>query len=165
MAEYIGNEFTYLLPGEMIVTVESLKISTILGSCVSVCLFDQANRIAGMNHYLLPYNKENDLVHFRYGNESLDYMLIQMLKMGANMHQMVASVYGGSSMFQDTLHSYNIGEKNIEIAVRFLKEKGLSIKHSETGGTVGRKIVFDTNTGVISSSFLQSQGNKTNIYR
>lgn len=154
MTEYIGNEFTFLLPGELIVTGECLKISTILGSCVSVCLFDEVHRIAGMNHYLLPVNNQKDSSHFRYGNESLEYMLNQMLGMGASLSHLKASLFGGSAMFQKTFYSYNVGQQNIDVARQFLDTKGISIKQTETGGTLGRKIVFDTNTGAISSLIL-----------
>ena len=40
-------------PGEWAVENER-PISTLLGSCVAVCLYDPAYRIAGMNHFMLP---------------------------------------------------------------------------------------------------------------
>jgi chemotaxis protein CheD len=151
MAEFIGNEYTYLFPGELIVTAEYLKICTILGSCVSVCLLDQVNRIAGMNHFLLPFNKNNNTQHFKYGNESLDYMLTHMLDMGANKKNITASIFGGSSMFGDIILSYNIGQQNIELANTFIKEHGFFVRLVETGGSLGRKVVFDTSSGIINS--------------
>jgi chemotaxis protein CheD len=154
VVEYIGNEFTYLLPGELIVTGDALKISTILGSCVAVCFFDRDRRIAGMNHYMLPINKNDDPNRFRYGDTSLEYMLNQMLKIGAQKNKILARVYGGSSMFMNTGPSFNIGELNVEVAMKFLKDTDIPIKSIETGGKTGRKIVFDTSAGVISSNFL-----------
>jgi chemotaxis protein CheD len=159
MAEYIGNEFTYLFPGELIVTREALKLSTILGSCVSVCLFDPIRRIAGMNHFLLPLNKQNDPNQLKYGDTSLKYMFSQMLVLGADVDSIIARVYGGSSTFDNARHSFNIGLQNIEIAMDFLLQKKIPIKGTETGGKIGRKIVFDTSAGVISSSLLKSQHN------
>ncbi len=44
----------YLHPGEVYVTGEPTRITTILGSCVSVCLFDARAGVAGLNHFLLP---------------------------------------------------------------------------------------------------------------
>ncbi len=40
--------------GELHVATEPTVISTILGSCVSVCLFDPVGKAGGMNHILLP---------------------------------------------------------------------------------------------------------------
>jgi chemotaxis protein CheD len=153
--EYIGNEFTYLLPGELIVTADALKISTILGSCVAVCLYDRDRKIAGMNHYRLPVNKTNDTMRYRYGDTSLDYMLEQMIRIGAQKNKILARVYGGSSMFMNTGPSFNIGEQNVTMAAKFLKQHDISVKAIETGGKTGRKVIFDTSAGVISSSLLK----------
>jgi chemotaxis protein CheD len=156
VVEYIGNEFTYLLPGELIVTAGALKISTVLGSCVAVCLYDREKGIAGMNHYMLPYNKSNDPNIFRYGDTSLEEMLVQMINTGARKFNLAARIYGGSSMFMDTgsISCFNIGEQNVEVAIKFLKDKEISVKSVETGGKKGRKVVFDTSAGVISSNVL-----------
>jgi chemotaxis protein CheD len=159
--EYIGNEFTFLLPGELIVTKESMKISTILGSCVSVCLFDAVNRVAGMNHYLLPvYNKQDQNI-FRFGDTSLDYMLRNMLKSGAKKMYINARVYGGSAMFGETHNTFNVGRKNIDMALNFLKQNEIDLKSTELGGNLGRKIVFDTSTGIISGNYLKSSADRT----
>ncbi len=154
MPEYIGNEITYLLPGELIVTADPVKISTILGSCVAVCLFDRDKRISGMNHYMLPLNKSNDPNKFRYGDTSLTWMLKEMIKTGAQKSSIRARIYGGSSMFMETGPSFNIGKQNVEVALHFLMENNIPVNSVETGGKVGRKVVFDTSAGVISSNLL-----------
>ncbi|MBN1145346.1 MAG: chemotaxis protein CheD [Bacteroidales bacterium] len=154
MAEFIGNEFTYLLPGELIVSVEPLKISTVLGSCVAVCMYDRDRNVAGMNHYMLPFNKSNDPNQFKFGDTSLSYMLSQMMKLGAQKNKIISRVYGGGSMFTNTGPSFNIGKQNIDIALKFLKENEIIINAIETGGKTGRKVIFDTSAGVISSYLL-----------
>ncbi len=154
MAEYIGNEFTYLLPGELIVTDDALKISTVLGSCVSVCLLDRERMIAGMNHYMLPINKINDVNRLRYGDTSLEDMLYQILKAGATINKLAARIYGGSSMFSNIESNFNIGKQNVAIAVQFLKKNNILIKSVETGGKTGRKVIFDTSAGLVSSNKL-----------
>ncbi len=157
MREYIGNEFTYLLPGELIVTSKPLKITTTLGSCVSVCLFDQERGIAAMNHYMLPrYNNEKDKNIFRYGDSSLEYMLEKMIRTGAIKEKIVARVFGGSSMFINPASNLNVGAQNIEIALNFLKNNRIRINATEIGGESGRKVVFDTSAGVISCNLLIS---------
>ncbi len=155
MAEFIGNEYTYLFPGELIITMECMKICTVLGSCVSVCLFDPLRHIAGINHFLLPCNKSNSDAHFKYGDDSLKHLLDHMFDMGATKGNMTAEIYGGSSMFSDTINCYNIGQQNQEIAIQFIEKQGLYVRKAETGGSLGRKIVFDTNTGIINCYMLQ----------
>lgn len=157
MSEYIGNELTYLLPGEIIVTADAMKISTVLGSCVAVCLYDGERNIAGMNHYMFPVNKYNDADRLRFGDTSLEDMLSQMIRIGARKQKIIARVYGGSTMFLYTVPNLNIGQQNTEVAIRFLKENEIPVKSIETGGRLGRKIIFDTSAAVISCSLLKSQ--------
>ncbi len=85
----------YLYPGQLVVTKDAMEITTILGSCVSVCFFDPIRRIAGMNHFLLPVydNYTSDIE--KYGDTSLDFMLDKMLHMGSNQRDIVAKVFGG----------------------------------------------------------------------
>src|SRR4051812_50134949 len=54
----MGRKTVYLLPGELHASAEQTQVTTILGSCVSVCLWDQKLRIGGMNHFLLPMWRE-----------------------------------------------------------------------------------------------------------
>ncbi len=51
---YFACDAVKLLPGEYFASGEDLVIVTVLGSCVSVCLRDPLNGIAGMNHFMLP---------------------------------------------------------------------------------------------------------------
>jgi chemotaxis protein CheD len=74
-----------------------------------------------------------------------------MLDMGANKKNITASIFGGSSMFGDIILSYNIGQQNIELANTFIKEHGFFVRLVETGGSLGRKVVFDTSSGIINS--------------
>ena len=157
MTTFIGNEITYLLPGQLIVTGETLKISTILGSCVSVCLYDPYNKISGMNHYLLPLKKGWDDNRFRFGDVSLAYMLDKIMSMGAKKRNLFSCVYGGSSMFGN-FSSYNIGKQNINVAVEFLEFHGIPIQERCTGGEMGRKVLFDTSAGSITCDFIHGRG-------
>jgi chemotaxis protein CheD len=152
--ELICNELTYLFPGELIVTRKALKINTVLGSCVSVCLFDPFKRIAAINHYQLPVNVRHDPDLFKYGDTSLEYMINRIESWGANLKNLNVFVYGGSSMFYSASHSFSIGQKNIEFALTFFGQKEMVVKLNETGGNVGRKIVFDTSAGIVTCNYL-----------
>lgn len=156
MREFIGNEITYLLPGELIVTDQPMKISTVLGSCISVCMYYRNTQIAGMNHYIMPLNSNNDSNILRYGNTSLAEMLKRMNYYGAKTNKIEAYVFGGSAMFAKGSNTFRVGERNTEIALCFLKAHSIYIHNIETGGVTGRKIVFDTSAGVISSNLLKS---------
>ncbi|MEN9356206.1 MAG: hypothetical protein RL695_377, partial [Pseudomonadota bacterium] len=46
-------EAVKLLPGEYFASTTDLALVTVLGSCVSACLYDQEKGIGGMNHFML----------------------------------------------------------------------------------------------------------------
>ena len=52
-------EVVRILAGEYYVTHCEEMITTVLGSCISVCIRDKAIHIGGMNHFMLP--EENRL--------------------------------------------------------------------------------------------------------
>jgi chemotaxis protein CheD len=155
MGEYICNEITYLLPGEVIVTAEPMKISTVLGSCVAVCLYDRERKIGGMNHYMMPYYKKDDDQLLKYGDTSLKELLDGMIRAGARKNRLVARIYGGGSVLRIENATINVAEKNIRVAYDFVNEHNLVVNSVEVGGCKGRKVVFDTLAGVISCSFLR----------
>lgn len=154
MPQFIGNEVTYLLPGEMIVTSDAMKISTVLGSCISVCLYSPLEKIAAMNHFVLPFNTKNDPNRSRYGDTSIEDMILKMIQKGAEKKHINARIYGGSSMFINESNEFRIGERNTESAVKSLKKMGIPIVIKETGGNFGRRVLFDTSAGIITSNLI-----------
>ena len=50
----LGKPMVVIQPGEYYVTKKDEIIATVLGSCISVCIKDEKNQIAGMNHFMLP---------------------------------------------------------------------------------------------------------------
>ena len=55
---YFDREFQVpavkILPGQYHAARGQGAITTVLGSCVSTCLWDPVERIGGMNHFMLP---------------------------------------------------------------------------------------------------------------
>ncbi len=49
----VERSSAFLHPDRMFVSDEPTSVTTILGSCVAVCLWDTARRIGGINHCLL----------------------------------------------------------------------------------------------------------------
>jgi chemotaxis protein CheD len=149
-------EKLFLYPGQLVVTKDAVEISTFLGSCVSVCLFDSVTRIAGMNHFLLPVNDNNKSDIERYGDTSMEYMLDKMLSMGSNQKDIVAKVFGGGKLLTHKNPSYNIGKKNIKIALDFISDHEINLISKAVGGIQGRKIIFNTLTGIVSHKYIAS---------
>ncbi len=117
----------YLYPGQLVVTKDAMEITTILGSCVSVCFFDPVRYIAGMNHFLLPVNDQYKTDIEKYGNTSMKLMLDKVLSMGSNQRDIVAKVFGGGEVLTYENLNFNIGKKNIEAALDFICEHEIRI--------------------------------------
>jgi chemotaxis protein CheD len=139
----------YLMAGNLFVHAEPHRVTTVLGSCVSVCLWDQRVRIGGMNHFMLPFWNGEGLASPKYGNIAIPKLLERLLDLGAERRNLQAKVFGGGVVLNVTNPFMNIGERNIQLAEDVLRNEGIPIASSDTGGKVGRKIIFDTGTGMV----------------
>jgi chemotaxis protein CheD len=137
----------FLYPGQVFVTAEPITISTILGSCAAVCLWDMHKRAGGMNHYLLPDGPSEGLNRLRYGNVANPDLLEKILALGCETRHLRAKIFGGSSAFGgDPLQS--LGSRNVELAEQFLRSAGISVVERDVSGKHGRRLVFRIADGV-----------------
>ena len=143
----------YLQPGFLHVA-EATTITTILGSCVAVCLFDPRRRIGGMNHFLLPRGNYVRGSENRFGEHAIPALLQRMLDAGAALRDLQAKVFGGgcaSGTFQRPDH---LGLKNAEIALALLGAAGVAVVSQDIGGMRGRKLLFHTDDGTALVKYL-----------
>lgn len=150
-------ETFYLYPSAMVVYDRKVLVHTILGSCVAVCLYDKTLSIGGINHYMLPFWNGDGLSTPKYGNIAIDKLIDKMLASGSRKEHIVAKVFGGGEVLDTDRMSFNIGKRNIEIAKQILKEHKIPVIAQSTGGKLGRKIVFNTETGEVIQRFIKSQ--------
>ena len=139
----------YLMAGNIFVHASPHRVTTVLGSCVSVCLWDQSLHVGGMNHFMLPFWNGEGLASPKYGNIAIAKLIERMRDIGADRRQLRAKVFGGGVVLNVMNPFMNIGERNIQLAEDVLKNEGIPIVSADTGGTVGRKLIFDTGTGMV----------------
>jgi chemotaxis protein CheD len=142
-----GNEERYLLPGELFVSAQPVKVKTILGSCIAVCLWDTEQRIGGINHFLLPHGVKSFDNVGRFGNLALPELLDQLRAIGAHTRSMSAKIFGGAALVVPVPPPNHIGAQNLEVAERWLQQVRIPLLASDTGGPRGRKLVFDIGDG------------------
>jgi len=145
-----------LHPGDYYASDEDIIISTVLGSCVSVALFDPGRRQGAMNHFMLPesrnINPEIDLIlqdRARYGLFAMEMIINELMKMGSSKRDLKAKLFGGSNMFREINSVVSVGKLNIEFAMKFLKNEKIPIISSDLGGFSGRKLHYFPKTGKI----------------
>ncbi len=140
-----NREVVKLQPGDYGATGLDLMFSTVLGSCVSACLYDPVARIGGMNHFLLPGSNEHDQVG-RYGMYAMELMINEMLKRGADKSRLGAKVFGGARVMK-TLQSMDIGSRNADFIERYLADEEIPIIASDLRLNYPRKVIFFPATG------------------
>ena len=104
-------------PGEWAVEVER-PISTLLGSCVAVCLYDPALHLAGMNHFMLPQmqtSKHADEDVLLAGDACMEALLNTMLSRGAAKHRIRAKAFGGGAVIDTTTPGLDMTIGNMQI--------------------------------------------------
>ncbi len=139
----------YLHPGALAVAAEPAAVTTILGSCVSVCLFDPVLRVGGANHYLLP-DHGAAAPSTRFGGEALRELLARILALGADRRRLQAKVFGGACVVEAFRRSAgHLGARNVEAALRFLEAERIPVMAEDTGGERGRKLLFHTDDGTV----------------
>ncbi|MBF0192062.1 MAG: chemotaxis protein CheD [Magnetococcales bacterium] len=139
----------FLMPGALFAQNGAYVITTVLGSCIAVCLWDRMRKEGGMNHYKLPLWNGDGLPSPKYGNIAIAKLIERMDEMGCLRRNIVAKVFGGGAVIKSTSGLLNVGERNIEVAVDLLARENIPIIASDMGGDYSRKIIFDTESGAI----------------
>ena len=139
----------FLFPGQLAAVVEPTQLSTMLGSCVGVTIWDTKSGIGGLNHYLLPTPSAGEKPSPRYGSFAMKSLIDEVIAKGATKANLVARVYGGAAVLGNVSIGQKIGEKNIELALQVLAEAGIRVVDKNVGGNRGRKIHFNTQTGEV----------------
>jgi len=145
----------YLLPSTLFATQEPYLVNTILGSCVSVCLWDCRFGYGGINHFMLPFWNGRELASPKYGNIATVKLYERMLEIGCRKENLIAKIFGGADILNIISDQLNVGERNVEIAIENLKELKIRIAGTSVGGPSGRKIIFNTKDGTVMQKYIE----------
>jgi chemotaxis protein CheD len=140
----------FLHPGQLLGSATPIRLTTIVGSCISVCLWDSARRTGGMNHFLLPFGGGTGPATLRFGNVAIARLVESVMGLGSARPDLVAKVFGGACVIDAFLkRGEHLGLRNAQAAADALAHEGVPIVASDTGGRRGRKIIFDTTNGTV----------------
>lgn len=158
----INHKRFTVFPGQFIITSVPALISTVLGSCVSVCLWDKENIIGGMNHYLLPGTSDDKAGDPNRGLTSIHLLYKSMLNRNVKPGDIEAKVFGGCNSLYKEYDVFKVGDRNIAMAMDVLSDLGVTVVAHSTGGEYGRKIVFNTATGKVRMRLLKKSTQEVN---
>jgi chemotaxis protein CheD len=138
-----GKHAVKVLPGEFFVAQEDVVITTVLGSCVSACIWDPKLGLGGMNHFLLPGESSTDPMSEsgRYGVFAMEQLINELLKRGARRAALEAKVFGGGHVMKN-FTTITVGSRNAEFVLKFLKTEGIRVASQDLLDVHPRRVAF-----------------------
>ena len=162
VARYFDKQFQLeaakILPGQYHAAADDVLIVTVLGSCVSACLWDPVLRIGGMNHFMLP--GASGATSATLGLYAMEVLINRMLKLGADRKRLVAKVFGGASVLEG-MDALNVGTQNGAFVLEFLAEERIPVAAQDLYDVCPRKVYFFTATGKVMVKRLGALRNDT----
>ncbi len=143
-----------IMPGEHYVSWAPAEINTLLGSCVSACVWDSRHQIGGMNHIMLPdvptsaKGLGEQTKSLRYGLYAMERLINDLLMMGARRETLRAKVFGGANI-SGALTAQHVGKRNVDFVLEFLRKDKIKLLATDVGGTQSRRIRFNTQTNAV----------------
>jgi chemotaxis protein CheD len=137
-----------VLPGEYYVTRRDMVMVTVLGSCVTACVRDVDSGVGGMNHFMLPEEAGGEVVSTsaRYGTFAMEVLINHLQKLGARRNRLEAKVFGGGAVLE-SLVSSNVGTRNAEFVLSYLKTEKIPIVAKDLLDSYPRKVYYFPQTG------------------
>ncbi len=151
----ISEQLINITQGEFVaISSSTVCVTTVLGSCVAACLWDENAEVGGMNHILMPESTRKPEELNRYGVNSMEILINEIIKKGGSKKSLQAKVFGGASMMQ---RLGDVGKRNAEFVLRFLEAEGIPCRAKSLGGTRARRIQFWPASGKARQKFLGLQ--------
>lgn len=98
-----------------------------------------------MNHFIYNVYQKGER-NSKYGDIAIPYLIQLMLESGAKKDYLKAHIVGGGH--NPSIGSF-IGDENVAIAEKLLKENEIEILTRDVEGQFGRKVIFNSQSGEI----------------
>ena len=133
--------------GDVHAAYEPTLMKTLLGSCISVCLYDPLRRVGGMNHFMLPQSPGVDGASPRFGIPAMENLIAGLIDLGASPRRLVAKMFGGAHVLDIDEPLVTVPQQNIEFARGRLASCGIPVVGEDVGGVIARHLHFHSDTG------------------
>ena len=155
-------EIASILPGEFFVSRDPMIVYTVLGSCISACIRDPVAGVGGMNHFMLPEPQEKTRDSWgestRYGSFAMESLINEILKRGGLKTRLEVKLFGAGKIYDSKI---DIGARNAEWVVTFLRTEGLVPTKTDLGDVFPRKVYYFTNSGRVLMKKIERIKNQT----
>ncbi|MFW1678017.1 chemotaxis protein CheD [Pontibacter sp. JAM-7] len=128
-------------PGDYYVACDDMVITTVLGSCISACIYDPVIGMGGVNHFMLPPSdtRGESSRSLRYGLFAMEQLINGLMRFGSQRRDMQVKISGGGKILAGMT---DIGRQNIDFVTRYIRDEGLNLLASDVGGTSARRLVY-----------------------
>lgn len=133
-----------IVVGDCEARADDTTLTTILGSCLAVCLYDSQRGCGGMCHFALPSALEGTPPSSRYGEHALPRLMEKLKSLGAKQDQLKAKVFGACEV-DSTLESP--AKQNLQFAYEFLRATGIPIVAERVGTQQSLEVHLKCSTG------------------
>ncbi|MBR9804997.1 chemoreceptor glutamine deamidase CheD [bacterium] len=146
-----------IMPGEYYVSYRNEMIMTVLGSCISVCVYDEAAQVGGMNHFMLPDKNSRassncDLSQSAiYGNYAMEKLINDVMFNGGKRDRLRFKLFGGASLMGA---SSVVGEQNVQFVKHYLRAEGFRWCAEDLGKGHPRWVKFFPMSGKVQLKYL-----------
>lgn len=152
--KYHALDTVYLHPGEICVTRKAKRVVTVLGSCVSVTMFNARLQVGAICHGTLPHCRTGGVCHepcieaFKFMDCAIGYMLERFRGYGIKNSEIEAKIFGGADTLMSK-SSNSIGRQNVKTTLELMGREKLKVIAADVGDSFGRKLIFFTHTGEV----------------
>ncbi len=134
----------FIQPGQLAFSRDPSLICSVCGNGVLVVLRDRIKKVGGMAHCVF-YKRERNANPSNYHVDNAIYSLLRSLSsVNAVKHHLEAQLYGGGTYLG---RNEKRAGKVVNRVKKILKRLDIKIISEDIGGSLGRKIFFNTNSG------------------
>ncbi|MFC1523560.1 chemotaxis protein CheD [Thermodesulfobacteriota bacterium] len=154
----------FLKPAELWIGTEPVEITTLLGSCVAVTMYNKRFGLAAICHATLPEispdeSCNDDTERFKFVRCVIPWMHENFNTRGVKPNEIDVKLFGGATQLTQNNHRFqghSIGIKNIKLAKELIRQEGLKLSSVNVGGSKGRKIKFISKTGQVLLKYIDN---------
>jgi chemotaxis protein CheD len=134
----------FLNPGYIYIPRRPTLISSVVGTCVVVCIWDRKREYGGMSHFLYPRTAERRQATPQYGNVAVQALVRLFVEEGSRKKHLRAQIFGGAHPADGSPVGKRIGRDNVAMARKILIRHEITIVSEDVGGSEGRKLIYNT---------------------
>ena len=133
--------------GQVVLGAKTDQLTAILGSCIAVAVYHVRTKTAVMAHVVLPMSAGRSGSVGKFADTAVPEMVKRLPQKGIPATTLLAKMAGGACMFGKATGPMQVGDNNAQAVTEALKAANIRLVDQHVGGTKGRRVKFDCQTG------------------